>query len=240
MWCFLSLGYLATNLFGVQEKVLARKITPLNATKSVLVTNTATKSVHFTHSATKSVHNITDSVIKSVHITDSATKSVHNTKKRARATKSFIYATGLQKFKFCFVLIFIMNNMNIVKFVQGSFNQSHNQFGESAGKQCSCMALTACCWTSVRKTSIWKSIDLDFIPTEGDKVYKSLNIERTLYVDELPSEINILNNVLKIELAKKSDGLFSNTVMVFLKLSIFIQMTFVEQFYFLMEFGMLF
>ena len=163
VWCFLSLGYLATNLFGVQEKVLARKITPLNATKSVLVTNTATKSVHFTHSATKSVHNITDSVIKSVHITDSATKSVHNTKKRARATKSFIYATGLQKFKFCFVLIFIMNNMNIVKFVQGSFNQSHNQFGESAGKQCSCMALTACCWTSVRKTSVWKSTDLNFI-----------------------------------------------------------------------------
>ena len=39
---------------------------------------------------------------------------------------------------------------------------------------------------------------------------KLLNIERTLYVDELPSEINILNNVLKIELAKKSDGLFSN------------------------------
>ena len=131
-------------LSHLQEKVLARKITPLNATKSVLVTNTTTKRVHYTYSATKSVHNIIDS----------ATKSVHNTKKCARATKSFIYATGLQKFKFCFVLIFIMNNMNIVKFVQGSFNQSHNQFGESAGKQSSCMALTACCWTSVRKTPI--------------------------------------------------------------------------------------
>ena len=68
---------------------------------------------------------------------------------------------------------------------------------------------------------------------------KLLNIERTLYVDELPSEINILNNVLKIELAKKSDGLFSNNGFFF-KLSIFIQMTFVEQLYFLMEFVLLF
>ena len=64
----------------------------------------------------------------------------------------------------------------IVRTVQGSFNQGNVAlFGEIAGRQCACNALFSVCWSVVREISFWKTIDLDFILVEGDKLYKSLN-----------------------------------------------------------------
>ena len=64
----------------------------------------------------------------------------------------------------------------IVRTVQGSFNQDNVAlFGEIAGRQCACNALFSFCWSVVREISFWKTIDLDFILVEGDKLYKSLN-----------------------------------------------------------------
>ena len=89
--------------------------------------------------------------------------------------------------------------------VQGNFNQIDSRFGESRGKQCSCMALASICMTKIRKPSIWKELDLDFILTQGDVLYKSTGIDRTLYCDELPTVFCIENNLFQIEYPYKED-----------------------------------
>lgn len=74
----------------------------------------------------------------------------------------------------------------VMKSVQGSFNQGDIRFKESAGQQCSCIALYAVCWSVVKRVSCWKSFDLDYILVQGDKLYKSLGKDHYLNVDELP------------------------------------------------------
>ena len=45
------------------------------------------------------------------------------------------------------------------------------------------------CWSVVGKVSIWKSYDLDNILIKGDKIYKFLNKDDFLNVNELPKRI---------------------------------------------------
>ena len=52
--------------------------------------------------------------------------------------------------------------------VLGSFHQGDKRFGETAGTQCACMALTALCWPVIRKVSIWRVSDVDCILESGD------------------------------------------------------------------------
>eukprot|EP00111_Clytia_hemisphaerica_P000150 TCONS_00000347-protein len=64
----------------------------------------------------------------------------------------------------------------VSKAVLGSFNQANREiFGQTAGTQCSANCLYAIFWSYVRRTSIWKTNDLDKILIEGDKLYKQLN-----------------------------------------------------------------
>ena len=64
----------------------------------------------------------------------------------------------------------------IVRTVEESFNQGNVAFlWGTAGTQCACNALLSIFWSVIRETSFWKTIDLDFILVEGDKLYKSLN-----------------------------------------------------------------
>ena len=52
----------------------------------------------------------------------------------------------------------------MLKIVCGTFNQGAIElFGSNAGKQCTCNAITALAWTSIRRVGIWKSSDLDRI-----------------------------------------------------------------------------
>ena len=46
-----------------------------------------------------------------------------------------------------------MPSYTIEKCVQGSFSQSHSEFGEIAGIQCACNPLLVVCWARVRKVS---------------------------------------------------------------------------------------
>ena len=50
----------------------------------------------------------------------------------------------------------------------GSFHQDDKPFGETAGAQCACMSLTALCQSGIRKASIWRASDLDYIWESGD------------------------------------------------------------------------
>ena len=62
----------------------------------------------------------------------------------------------------------------IVKVVQGSFNQGHPQFGVTSGMQCACNSLFSICWSTVRRVALWKNTDLDYILINGDEIFKKL------------------------------------------------------------------
>ena len=101
----------------------------------------------------------------------------------------------------------------ILKSVQGSFNQGNIvMFGETAGPQCACNALFSVCWSLVRKISCWTTRDLDHILIQGDNMYKSLNKESFLSVDDLPREIHIFQFIASVEM--KVENLYDGVVFV--------------------------
>ena len=63
---------------------------------------------------------------------------------------------------------------SITKVVQGSFNQSHPKFGETAGIQCACNSLFSICWSKIRQVNRWNKYDLDHVLNNGDGIYKFL------------------------------------------------------------------
>ena len=73
-------------------------------------------------------------------------------------------------------------------------------FGETAGRQCACNVLFSVCWSLVRKISCWTTRDLDHILIQGDNMYKSLNKESFLSVDDLPREIHIFQFIASVEM----------------------------------------
>ena len=80
----------------------------------------------------------------------------------------------------------------ISKVVLGSFNQANEElFGQTAGTQCSVNCLYAIFWSNFRRVNVWKTIDLDKILIEGDKLYKQLDTNRHLSVDDMPRFIEI-------------------------------------------------
>ena len=78
---------------------------------------------------------------------------------------------------------------DFVSVTQGNYHQGDLKFDVSAGKQCYCMALTSIGWSTVRKLTLWKEYDLDFILENGDKLFRSQKVERKLYIDEIPGEL---------------------------------------------------
>ena len=71
--------------------------------------------------------------------------------------------------------------------IQGSFvRQGHAKFGETAGIHCTCNALFSLCWSTIKRVSVWKTWDIDYILEKGDQLYKSLNVYTPLCIDELP------------------------------------------------------
>ena len=94
----------------------------------------------------------------------------------------------------------------IQKSVSGSFHQGDVKFGYSAGTQCSCNALYAICFSAIKKVSIWKYWDLDYILEHSDTLFVSLGIARALSMNELPTDVEIEKHMLKIEMLDNSVG----------------------------------
>ena len=88
----------------------------------------------------------------------------------------------------------------IQKAVLGSFHQGHEKFGDTAGIQCACNALFAICFSVIKKVTIWKIWDLDYILEQGDALFKKVNISRALSIDELPQQVLIGNVIVDIEM----------------------------------------
>eukprot|EP00111_Clytia_hemisphaerica_P014679 TCONS_00043273-protein len=95
----------------------------------------------------------------------------------------------------------------VSKTVLGSFNQANREmFGETAGTQCSANCLYAIFWSNVRRVSIWKTTDLDRILIEGDKLYKQLNTNSYLSVDEMPHFIESNGIVTELHFLNSENG----------------------------------
>ena len=84
--------------------------------------------------------------------------------------------------------------------ILGSFHQGSSQFGDTAGRQCACNSLFSILWSKVRNINLWTQHDLDEILIEGDKLYKSLNTQSYLSVDDLPSFIPINGSMANVHL----------------------------------------
>ena len=87
-----------------------------------------------------------------------------------------------------------ISSYNILKLVQGSFNQGHPKYGETTGRQCVCNSIISIVWSKIRKVSLWRQSDLDLILDKSDKLCKSLDIDRYLDIDKfsLKNSLSVL------------------------------------------------
>ena len=107
---------------------------------------------------------------------------------------------------------FIAKMYHVLKSAQGDFNQGNVAlFVDTADKKCACNALFSLCWSVVGKVSIWKSYDLDNTLIKGYKIYKLLNKDDFLNVNELPRRVKSYNcNIdINIELQNLHKGVAS-------------------------------
>ena len=82
---------------------------------------------------------------------------------------------------------------SIEKVTKGSFHQRNPRFGRIAGVKCACNSLFALCWSQVKTVSRWNKSDLNHVLTEGDLLFKSLNVVDMLTADDLPRSIVMCN-----------------------------------------------
>ena len=73
--------------------------------------------------------------------------------------------------------------------IQGSFHQAI----QGLRVQCACNSLFALYWSQVKTVSRWNKSDLNHVLTEGDLLYKSLNVVDMLTADDLPRSIVMCN-----------------------------------------------
>ena len=62
------------------------------------------------------------------------------------------------------------------------------------------------CWSIVKTIARWDSDDLDRILQNGDCLFKSLSIFRSLGIEDLKVEVNICGHVVRIELLENRTG----------------------------------
>jgi len=96
--------------------------------------------------------------------------------------------------------------MKFEKVVQGNFNLTHQMFGKQAGKQSSMIVLFSVCWTKIRRISLWKSFDLDYVLHKGDTVFKDLKVEMPLNVKDFPDKIFVEQSCFDIKVIHEVEG----------------------------------
>ena len=60
------------------------------------------------------------------------------------------------------------------------------------------------CWSVVREISFWKTINLDFILVEDDKLYKCLNFQDYLSIDQLPRQVQMFRHTVNLEILEEN------------------------------------
>ena len=85
-----------------------------------------------------------------------------------------------------------------IKSIQGSFHQG--KFGETAGIQCSSNCFFAICYAQLRKLSLWKTHDLDYVLNQGDLNFKNLGITRqSPLIEEFQKVVAIGNSICSLD-----------------------------------------
>ena len=101
------------------------------------------------------------------------------------------------------------NTYNLLKVVQGSFHQGDPKFGQTAGIQCACNSLFSLCWSSIKRVTVWTTCDLDYVLESGDQLYKSLNINNMLSVDDLPRNVKVEGYALTATMLENENGIMN-------------------------------
>ena len=81
-------------------------------------------------------------------------------------------------------------NYTIKKAIQRSHHQGHVRYGRSAGMQCTSNAYLTIIFSTIKNIHTRKPFDLDFILEPGDRVFKDVDMNQALAVDELPLSIS--------------------------------------------------
>ena len=87
-------------------------------------------------------------------------------------------------------------NVAINKSIQACHHQVHLKYRESAGMQSTSNAYFSIAYSVIKKPSIWKSWNLDYILEQGDILFKCPGIGQPLTVDELLFNFKIENSNL--------------------------------------------
>ena len=74
-----------------------------------------------------------------------------------------------------------------------------------------CNSLYALCWSTIKRVSVWTTSDLDYVLENGDSLFKSINTNMALNVDDLPANINIEGFSLDVILLENEAGVMNST-----------------------------
>ena len=96
------------------------------------------------------------------------------------------------------------STFEILKVVQVSFHQGHPKFAHIAGLRNSLYAL---CWYIVKRVTVCTTWEVDYILENCDGLFKTLNSNHALNVDELPQELNIDGCPLRVTMLKNETGI---------------------------------
>ena len=88
--------------------------------------------------------------------------------------------------------------------VQGSFNQVNIAlFGQQQVDR-ACNALLSIYWSVVHDACFWKSVDLNYILVERDKLYKVLGFQGYLKVEKLPRQVKTFERTVNLEILEEN------------------------------------
>ena len=103
----------------------------------------------------------------------------------------------------------LTRNYQFSKAISASLNQGDAIFGETAGKQCCAISLFALCYSLITRRTFWKASTLDKILHGGNDFYRSLQKNRFLYVEDLPTSFAIDDATVHLDLLYNSYGILS-------------------------------
>ena len=79
----------------------------------------------------------------------------------------------------------------IKKTINASHHQGHVRYGRSAGMQCTSNAYLVVIFSKSKYINRWKPFDLNYILEQGDGIFKDVDVNQALAVDELSLNISI-------------------------------------------------
>ena len=81
--------------------------------------------------------------------------------------------------------------------IQASYHQGYEAlFGETSGRQCSCIALFSIRFSYLKTACRWEKRNLDLNLYFEDKLYKTLHTSLFLWAEDLPQNFVVFDNVL--------------------------------------------